>query len=71
MSKVRKCKCNEILREETVDFMLTNHHPKCPQFNPASELFDMEQQCKHFYGIIQELRGKIREMQQLIDKIEE
>ena len=68
MAKFKKCKCNEFVRDEERHFLLTNHHPECPQFNPASELYDLEMQCRKFMGIILELRGKINDMQKIVDE---
>lgn len=70
MAKSRKCRCNTIARDEDRDFLLTNHHPQCPMFNPASELFDLEMQCRKFMSIIIELKNKISEMQNIVDRVD-
>ena len=67
MAKFKRCKCNEMIRDEDTDLMLTDHHPQCPQFNPASELNGLEMQCRHFMKIIIELKNKIAEMQKIVD----
>jgi hypothetical protein len=69
MAKFKKCRCNEYVRDEERHFLLTNHHPECPQFNPASELSGLEMQCKHFMQIILDLKKKITEMQNIVDEI--
>jgi hypothetical protein len=68
MAKFRKCKCNQFVRDEERHFLLTNHHPECPIFNPASELHDLEMQCRKFMGIIIDLKGKIIDMQKIVDE---
>lgn len=69
MSRFKKCQCHKLKREED-DFLLTTHHPKCPMFNPASELRSMEDQCTHFMKIIRDLKEKIREMEGIVNSIE-
>lgn len=68
MAKFKKCKCNEFVRDEDRHFLLTTHHPECPQFNPASELQGLEMQCRHFMNIILEMKTKLAEMQNIVDK---
>lgn len=65
----QKCNCHTLRREEH-DFLLTTHHPKCKLFNAGWELRSMEAQCQHFLEIINELKSKIKEMQEIADKVE-
>jgi hypothetical protein len=68
MAKFRKCKCNQFVRDEERHFLLTNHHPECPQFNPASELYDLEMQCRGFMTTIIDLKSKLKSMQKIVDE---
>jgi hypothetical protein len=69
MAKNNKCSCHHLRREDH-DFILTTHHPKCMQFNAGWELKSMEDQCHHFLGIINDLKTKIKEMQEIAERID-
>lgn len=71
MAKAKKCICNKLNRFEDSELLLTNHHPECPHFNPASELKGLEMQCRHFMNLYFGLKTKVEEMQKIIDKAEE
>jgi hypothetical protein len=68
--KFSKCNCNEFVRDEDKDFLLTVHHPECKQFNPASELHGLEMQCKHFMNIILELKTKVKELKHKLHEVD-
>lgn len=66
MAKFNKCNCYKMVRDQD-SLMLTMHHPECKQFNPASELKGVEEQAMSFFNKIQDLKRKIKEMQNIID----
>ena len=68
--KFSKCNCNEFVREEDRDFMLTIHHPQCRNFNPASELHGLEEQCKKFMDVIIELRSKVSDLKSKLNEVD-
>jgi hypothetical protein len=68
MARFNKCDCHKRVRDED-SLMLTNHHPECKLFNPASELKGVEEQAMHFFNKIQELKNKIKDMQNIIDSV--
>lgn len=68
--KFTKCNCNEYVRNEDKHFLLTTHHPECKKFNPASELHGLEMQCKHFMGIILELRTKVKDLKSKLNEVD-
>jgi len=69
-NRYEKCKCNTFVRDEERHFLLTDHHPECPVFNPASELRGLEMQCRHFMAIIQELRSKVDELKKKVGEFD-
>lgn len=66
-NRYEKCKCNTFVRDEERHFLLTDHHPECPIFNPASELKGLEMQCRHFINVIQELKAKVEELKKKVN----
>lgn len=69
-SRFEKCKCNTFVRDEDRHHLLTDHHPECPVFNPATELHGLEMQCKHFMGIIIELKEKVRDLKSKLNEVD-
>ncbi len=69
-NRFEKCKCNTFVRDEERHFLLTDHHPECPVFNPASELRGLEMQCRHFMTIIQDLKAKVAELKHKVNEFD-
>ena len=65
-----KCRCNEFIRVEDKHHLLTDHHPECPSFNPATELYGLEMQCRRFMGTIQELKDKVKELKNKLNEVD-
>lgn len=69
-NRFEKCNCNTFVRDEERHFLLTDHHPECHAFNPASELRGLEMQCRHFMGMIQDLRSKVDELKKKVNEFD-